>query len=492
MAMGRAGGTGHGAEHDSGGTSSSGAGSTGSESSSSGRSSITGSISGSLGDSDKTKSESPGDYDARGNYIGDSKKPSTSTPSDTSFEGVLDLSGLSTLSVEEAEKNLSEAKDKARNSDVWGAAIGGLFGLVTGGLLSGLSLAQTGAKVGDFIDQKLRSITGDFSVQNLKDKLGITNEEAEKASMQLSNMPAEDRNSFFNSAVSGMSGGEFKGTPVETPVSPVQDQEPEQVVTGRPLWDNLVNEFYGTGTFNTPEQYKDLGYYGQVAKQLNESGQQDTEGHTGDWTAEEAKNQIENVHGLSASDHFDQFGKARGLGQPITGARQLYEDQATHAKDAAEQFNTGLTGATDKQSDLLNSLMTGSQEGTGMFKPFQFTVGGQQMSFVPRAQREQADQLSKFGQTELENRSQTLKDILGTAGMTDPSASGLNYLSGLMKMAGSEEDRTKTDLEKLRILSGQELGEKQLEANEPSVLQKLGELVNVGKGAYDLGTDIFG
>ena len=62
-----------------------------------------------------------------------------------------------------------------------------------------------------------------------------------------------------------------------------------------------------------------------------------------------------------------------------------------------------LSEGENKQNLLLDELIASSKEGTGLHKPFTFSMLDQDVSFVPKANRSQADQLMGFGQAGFSN-----------------------------------------------------------------------------------------
>lgn len=111
--------------------------------------------------------------------------------------------------------------------------------------------------------------------------------------------------------------------------------------------------------------------------------------------------------------------------------------------------------ATVKQTGLLDSLIDQSQTGTGLFSPVKFTLAGDEVAFVPKAQREQASQEALFGQERVGNFGN-----LYTAALADKTLSA--------NMADADANR---------------------EASEPGLLdwiKGIGTAAETGKSIYDM------
>jgi soluble cytochrome b562 len=137
-------------------------------------------------------------------------------------------------------------------------------------------------------------------------------------------------------------------------------------------------------------------------------------------------------------------------------AREILQGQADYMKGQADEWKTSqdeslkswtynTAAAKNKQNGILDDLIDQSKTSTGLFSPVSFRLNGQDVSFAPRANREQAAQQAGFGQTQfdnttgyfdklLANQNKLADDKLQNAGMSSPEAGPLAYLMSLKNM----------------------------------------------------------
>ncbi len=344
---------------------------------------------------------------------------------------------------------------------------------------------------------------------------------------KFNNLPDEDREKAVE---------DFQ-TLADTDTTDTTDDTPVEPGPTRDFWNTLVDEFYGTGDFKVPAQYRDVvsanykiddvesngttidesgnivtpdgqkideqDYFSKKADQLNKAGNLSAQG--GKWTASDVEKGFSDA-GLTAEEHFSKYGKTEGIepkyvqtmagNQMINSSfKDLVYGSTNHMANAGRLYQKGLTEANAKQTNLfdeliarsrdqsadletaqgkqdsiLDGLVADAQGGTGYYKPFNFRLMGQDQSFVPKANRDTAEQVAGFGQQGYDNASNTftqlqaaganegnfgqktfdntssaLKDILASASLTDPSNAGTKYLDSLMNMATEEEKRRAAD-----------------------------------------------
>ncbi|RJR14270.1 hypothetical protein C4588_00340 [Candidatus Parcubacteria bacterium] len=135
---------------------------------------------------------------------------------------------------------------------------------------------------------------------------------------------------------------------------------------------------------------------------------------------------------------------------------QVWEDyvNSNYDKALAEYRNqaTKINAATDKQTGVLDTLISGLQSGNNM-NPISAKIGDQTISWIPRANRDTATQIS---------------DLLGkrTTGEYTSALGGnanLNYLERLKDLAEMEQ-------KKIAVDKGVDINQQQLEQNEPGLL----------------------
>ena len=189
------------------------------------------------------------------------------------------------------------------------------------------------------------------------------------------------------------------------------------------------------------------------------------------------------------SDYVNKF---FGTEEGMKSAKTMLQEQANYV---AQQFETWLKDSTSntdtytdqlgtytkKQNSLLDDLIDQSKEGTGLFSPIKFKLAGQEIEFVPKAQRAQADQMAGFGQTSLANSTGMLDNILNAKqtqaknALTNSQAGAPNngelaYLDQLRQMAQTSEEAA---LAREAIASKEGMASDQLKANEPGVFDYL-------------------
>ena len=208
-------------------------------------------------------------------------------------------------------------------------------------------------------------------------------------------------------------------------------------------------------------------------------------------------------------DHYvNQF---FGTEEGMKSAKTMLQEQADYV---AQQFETWLgdsTSDTDtytdqmgtytkKQNSLLDDLIDQSKEGTGLFSPVKFKLAGQDIEFVPKAQRAQADQMAGFGQTSLANSTGMLDSVLranqeqakntfqySQAGQ--PNNAGLAYLDQLKGLATTGEE---AKLARERIASTEGMASDRLKADSPGTLDKVLGGISAVQSGYDLYDSVFG
>lgn len=110
----------------------------------------------------------------------------------------------------------------------------------------------------------------------------------------------------------------------------------------------------------------------------------------------------------------------------------LAEDEA--AKEAAtNKYLQQSAEATKPYTDLLNQYIKQGNEGTGLFSPVSFGFGGQQMaSFVPKSNRNLADQLTGYGKASTSANVGLLQDALNAATTYTPNAAKTDYIKNFL------------------------------------------------------------
>jgi hypothetical protein len=163
---------------------------------------------------------------------------------------------------------------------------------------------------------------------------------------------------------------------------------------------------------------------------------------------------------------------------------------AAFKRKAGEQFAETLTSAQNRQSKIINDIIRQAQRGRGIYKPTTFTIQGQPVSFLNRGARSTGQFLTDLGQQKFENIGSTAERILATAGIGSPEAGKLDFLDKLARIAGTEEARRATRVDEAlaeeRTRRGLDIERAKIEMQEPSFLQKAGQIAEVGKGIYDL------
>jgi len=165
-------------------------------------------------------------------------------------------------------------------------------------------------------------------------------------------------------------------------------------------------------------------------------------------------------------------------------ALEMYQGQADYMKQQVDQWkvNRGtelndLESANTKSSGLLDDLIDQSKTGTGLFSPVSFTLAGQQIDFVPRAARAQAEQEANMAQQQYLNantlygaQADAADDTLTNSAAVAPGTAGLGYLDalGTMTKTGETVDYADRALDQTGSIASDKL-----KANEPGWLDTL-------------------
>lgn len=154
-----------------------------------------------------------------------------------------------------------------------------------------------------------------------------------------------------------------------------------------------------------------------------------------------------------------------------------YDNAFTEYTNQADQINA----AADKRTSLLDGLVTDLGAGNNT-QPISFSIGGQEVSFIPRPNRDTAELMS-----DLSADSMTADVYSANEGNAK-----LNYLDALEKLAAMENDVVSADesfkldaqglaTDAQRASSYDRVVDAQEEANEASIL----DYITAGAGALD-------
>ena len=168
----------------------------------------------------------------------------------------------------------------------------------------------------------------------------------------------------------------------------------------RSIWDDFVNRFYDSGAFQ--ERYDMInGARGKQNKLIDDT----------------------------ISDNLGARDDANSLLTKLIDKTRNTESRAndyllgemgnlTDAEKRANQFLMGqindITGATGRQDNLLTGLIDDMSAGNNL-NPIGFSLGGNQISFIPRPNRETAGQIAGMGQQRYDN---SFNSALGKSGLS--------------------------------------------------------------------------
>ena len=408
------------------------------------------------------------------------------------------------ISVDDAQKAVDEAKADAKAGKYGkvGGVLGGLLGLITEAGVIG------GATIGSNIGKAIAGLSKDTSPENVAQTLGVDAKTAQSISSELSSMYDGERTEVLSQAATIV--GEVTGVDIKAEID--KTEQPT-----RPIWDDFVNEFYGTGEYKVPDHYNQyVNGQGILPGFIGEGKRFETAQDFAKWvdsTPEADVKKLAADFGVTAADFTNAYNKGKGTNfTASTGKQWLGADQtmagnqisngsakdltyasANHMANAGLDYQSGIQGAMDNQSGVIDKLLSDSNQGTGLYNPVNFKFMGNNVSFVPKANRAQAAQQADFSQQSFNNTTSGLDKILASSQLTDPSNAGLKYLESLLKVSDAEENRSQNDitnaLQKLNIEYGKEAADDKIKAGEASTLQKLGELFKVGTGIYEFGSN---
>ena len=170
--------------------------------------------------------------------------------------------------------------------------------------------------------------------------------------------------------------------------------------------------------------------------------------------------------GSTLSDAWNKFVDTWDGETPINEYKSpldMYNAEEKFIQDQAGKYTDKLSGAESEQNKLLSDLINDAQNKSGYFSPVNFTIQGQNVSFVPKSNRATASMISDFGQSRLDNTSNIAKNILGGDLLKNPTLSEQNYLGKLenaAKLAADEAYRQK-DLSKNISIKQQQIDNSQ-------------------------------
>jgi len=177
-------------------------------------------------------------------------------------------------------------------------------------------------------------------------------------------------------------------------------------------------------------------------------------------------------------DYVSQF---FGTPEGMQSAKDMLQGQADFIKQQYTdwQVNRGqplndYTAEVEKQGGLLDDLIDQSREGTGLFSPVNFTLAGQQIAFVPKAQRDQASQMAELGQAGVSNaanlygaQASAADDTLKNSLATSPQSAGLAYLDQLKSLATTGES---IDIARDTLTQSGNEADAKIDAMQPGIL----------------------
>jgi len=237
------------------------------------------------------------------------------------------------------------------------------------------------------------------------------------------------------------------------------------------FWDDFTNEWYGNPY--TTDTVKDA---------MAEIGM----------TPEEHYNQFGESEGVVGTDENGVFNEETYLANKVAdlekngitqddSAKTLMQDHADYMANAAGGMNQTLTDSTDAQTKLLADL-------TEQYaNPVNFTIGGNEVSFIPKGSRNTISDLVSLGQTDMTNQQDTAAKIYDTAAITSPSVGKLSYLDALNQILDKEvshdEQETNDAYKKAyaEYLSQQTgIDQQTADQGEPGLLDYLGAAAKIG------------
>lgn len=209
------------------------------------------------------------------------------------------------------------------------------------------------------------------------------------------------------------------------------------------------------------------------------------------------------------------------VNQWLDNALDSYTVRGTSISDAVDKANTGLEtymanltddlglfkettrGATEEQGRLLSGLQEDISSGLNL-EPFNFSLLGQDVSFIPGANRRTAQQLAGLGQTGLENITGSEKDIFDASSSTFQNLSNaekdqllnsiiqaetgdgtLDFLKDFKGLAELEASNIATD-------KGIDISQQKIEQDEPGLLDKIKGISTLFSSGGDLYKSLFG
>jgi hypothetical protein len=319
------------------------------------------------------------------------------------------------------------------------------------------------------------SVSSDPSVmaKNIKQLSAMSSEDLAKLNLQgrlsnaifADNINAEDA---LGGAV-GLKNNMTTSTSTDLGVNITQDamdklNTVKENETTRPLWTRFVDKWY--------DDNPDVTYTASVSKELNNMAWR---GRT-DWTPDKVT-EIFKEFNVTPKQHYEQYGKDVGL--TYGGIDEMFKESAKHLTDATNKYETDTTAALDIKNNAINnnivslgeakdkatldrvaalgdlqtalqttnterdkytdilgkadttqkstleSISNDVRNGTGLFSPMSFLLGGQKVSFNTRSAVNTAKLLADLANTSYDNTSDYANKGLTTAGNKYSDAS--NY-----------------------------------------------------------------
>lgn len=119
---------------------------------------------------------------------------------------------------------------------------------------------------------------------------------------------------------------------------------------------------------------------------------------------------------------------------------EAFGEAAAFQRAEAEGLIEAVERETGEYGGLLDNLIGQAQEGTGIFTPLKVMAAGQNLNFVPRPQREFAEQIRGLGKERLETGLLAPKTRYETAAERDPSRARLGFLEAMAPLARETAD----------------------------------------------------
>lgn len=164
-------------------------------------------------------------------------------------------------------------------------------------------------------------------------------------------------------------------------------------------------------------------------------------------------------------------GDDTGAYQYNQNKRQILEDYVNKfygtAKDAFDKQAGQISDATAEQKNVLDPLISGLQEGNNL-NPISYRAGPDTISYIPRSNRDTANQIADLGRGRLGN-------ALVEAGAGNAQ---LNYLDALLPLINQEAGAIGVD-------KGIDISQQGLNQNEPGTLDKIKGWLSLGSSASD-------